>query len=207
MRMLYVFDEISMLSDDFIVRCAPCMPQERIDKINRLRPSSSKVISAATYLLLRFALATEYSISEPVVFEYGRNDKPLLKGYPEIHFNLSHTSNAVACALSDVPIGVDVQHVSKVSERVARRVLSSCEFSEYLSGDSPDDYFCRVWAIKESVLKRTGQGIAVNLGEMIADSFLDVTVYRGDGYYCAVTEVDSVIRKVSFEELGMFLLS
>ena len=204
--MLYIFDEVDKLSGDFHIRYAPYLSQERIEKIGRLKSDSSKELSALVYLLLRYALAAQYGIDEQVVFEYGKNEKPCLKGYSEIHFNLSHTANAVACAVSGSPIGVDVQRITTVSDKVARRVLADGEYAEYLKSDSPDEFFCRVWAIKESVLKRTGQGIAAEFKDIIADELSGVTLYRGDGYYCCVTEPDSMIEKVGFGTLELFLL-
>jgi 4'-phosphopantetheinyl transferase len=203
--MLYIFDEVDKLSGDFHIRYAPYLSQERTEKISRLKSASNKELSASVYFLLRYALAAQYGIDEQVVFEYGKNEKPCLKSYPGIHFNLSHTANAVACAVSDLPIGVDVQRITTVPDKVARRVLADGEYAEYLKSDSPDEFFCRVWAIKESVLKRTGQGISAEFKDVIADELADITVYRGDGYYCCVTGADSVIEKVGFETLVYYL--
>lgn len=196
--MLYIFDEVNKLGDNFHIRCAHCLSQERIEKLSRLRSVSGKALSAAVYLLLRYALAARYGIDESVGFEYGKNGKPRLRDFPDMHFNLSHTANAVACAVSDSPIGVDVQRIAEVSEKVARRVLTEIEYQEFLRDDNPDDYFCRAWTMKESVLKQTGQGIAGDFRDISVADLTDITVYRGDGYYCSVTEADAVIEKVSF---------
>ncbi|MCL2248487.1 MAG: 4'-phosphopantetheinyl transferase superfamily protein [Oscillospiraceae bacterium] len=204
--MLYIFDEVDKLSGNFHIRYAPYLSQERIEKIGRLKSASSKELSAVVYLLLRYALVAQYGIDEQVIFEYGKNEKPCLRSYPEIHFNLSHTANAVACVVSGSPIGVDIQRITTVSDKVARRVLADGEYTEYLKSDSPDEFFCRVWAIKESVLKQTGQGISAEFKDIIADELVDITLYRGDGYYCCVTESDSIVKKVGFETLELFLL-
>ncbi|MCL2223133.1 MAG: 4'-phosphopantetheinyl transferase superfamily protein [Oscillospiraceae bacterium] len=199
--MLYIFDEVGKLSDDFHIRLAPYLSQERIEKIGRIKSSSQKGLSAAVYALLRYALAVKYGIDEPVLFDYGKNEKPRLKDFPYIHFNLSHTASAVACALSDSPIGVDVQRISNVSDKVAERVLTKQEFKEFLQTENQDEYFCRLWTIKESLLKQTGQGIAAEFREMSADGFSDITVYKGDDYYCCITKANAAIEKVSFDNL------
>ena len=199
--MLYIFDEVEKLGNDFHIKHAPYLSGERIEKVSRLKSVSQKSLSAVVYLLLRYALATKYGINELVSFEYGKNEKPRLKDFPYIHFNLSHTANAVACALSDSPIGVDVQRISNISDKVAERVLTKQEFKEFLQACNPGEFFCKVWTIKESVLKQTGQGIAAEFRDMSADAFTDITVYKGDNYYCCITKANATIEKVSFDNL------
>ena len=199
--MLYIFDEVEKLGNDFHIKHAPYLSVERIEKVSRLKSVSQKSLSAVVYLLLRYALATKYGINELVSFEYGKNEKPRLKDFPYIHFNLSHTANAVACALSDSPIGVDVQRISNISDKVAERVLTKQEFKEFLQACNPGEFFCKVWTIKESVLKQTGQGIAAEFRDMSADAFTDITVYKGDNYYCCITKANATIEKVSFDNL------
>ena len=199
--MLYIFDEVHGLDDDFYAYAVPHLSEERINKINKLKSPLHKSLSAVAYLLLRYALVAKYGLDEKVLFGYGKNEKPYLRDYPNIHFNLSHTANAVACAVSGLPIGVDVQRVSEVSDSVAKRILSAREYGVYLSANKSGDYFSRIWAIKESVLKQTGQGISGDFRSLSADELSEITVYKGDGYYCCVTRADAIAKKVGFEEL------
>ena len=63
------------------------------------------------YLLLKKALHEEFGITANPVFEYGEHGKPIFVGHPEIHFNLSHCREAVVCAVSDRPVGIDVESI------------------------------------------------------------------------------------------------
>lgn len=48
--------------------------------------------------------------------------QPYFPDFPEVHFNLSHTTGAVLVALSGEPVGVDIEHIRPVSERAMRRL-------------------------------------------------------------------------------------
>ncbi len=63
------------------------------------------------YQLLKQLLREEYGIMENPLFEYNEHGKPSIIGHPEIFFNLSHCREAVACVVSDAPVGIDVEAV------------------------------------------------------------------------------------------------
>ena len=87
--------------------------------------------------------------------------KPFLPGFP---FNLSHSGDWSVCAVGPADLGVDLQ-----AERPLRRDLSrrfAPEEREWLQGlpekGRPGAFF-DLWAVKEAVLKATGQGLAGGL--------------------------------------------
>ena len=198
--MLYIFEDADKIDDDIPESMISLLSGDRCAKMRRLRSSLSKKASVAAYLLLRVALVEIYSIDEAVEFEYAEKGKPLLKDYPDIHFSLSHSKSTVACAVSDVEVGVDVQNISPISDRLAKRVLTEFEYARFKESPAPDEYFCEIWTIKESYLKKTGQGIRFDLRELSADSVSDRTVYRGEDYFCCVTGSDTQVRVVGREE-------
>lgn len=85
--------------------------------------------------------------------------KPWVEG---LHFNLSHSGAWVALALGDSPVGVDVQVWDRPRDLapLLRRHFSA-EEGAYIRGDPMR--FLELWTRKESVLKRSGQGITVPL--------------------------------------------
>ena len=184
--MLYLFDEIELLSDDFPGSKMPFLSVERREKILRIRSLSGKKESAAAYLLLRLALLEVYGLTEIVEFDYLDKGKPVLKGYPMIHFSLSHTKGVAACAVSDSMVGVDVQEIRTVSDKAAKRVLTDEEYGGFKTAVDPDEYFCRIWAIKESLMKKTGQGMAAAFKKMPVEKITDINVFRKKDYFCGV---------------------
>ena len=115
------------------------------------------------YLLLKRALREEFSIEENPIFEYGEHGKPSIAGHPDIHFNLSHCKEAVACAVSRRPIGIDVESIHRFSESLVRYTMNDSEVEEILKAERPDVAFIRRWTMKEARLKLTGEGISRDL--------------------------------------------
>ena len=202
--MLYIFDEVDMFNDEFTESEIALLSKDRYAKIQRLRAPIGKKASFAVYLLLRMALAENYCINEVVEFDFTEKGKPILRDYPHIHFSLSHSKCTAACVVSDGEVGVDVQHIGPISDRVAKRVLTTREYAKFKESQTPDDYFCEIWTIKESFLKQTGQGISMELRDLSAESVTERYIYRGDGYFCCVCgPVKNIrhIRRNDFEQL------
>lgn len=203
--MLYIFENIDSLSDDFSKRCIPYLSTQRIEKVFSYRFPLDRNLSATVYLLLRFALKVNYGIDEPVVFAFGKNGKPFLRDYPQIYFNLSHCNNAAACAVSSGEIGVDVQEVTPVSDDLAGRVLTTEEFGEFKAAENPSLQFCEYWVMKESWLKKTGQGICRDLNTLPSESLKEKTLVSGNENYCCCAAGDFVLlRYVSTSELTSY---
>ena len=49
-------------------------------------------------------------------FTYTEHGKPYLSDYSDVHFNISHSGEYVVCSVSDKPVGVDIQKISKYRE-------------------------------------------------------------------------------------------
>ena len=198
--MLYIFEDADKIDDDIPESMISLLSGDRYTKMQRLRSPINKKASVAAYLLLRIALMEVYGIDEAVEFGYAKEGKPLLKDYPDIHFSLSHSKITAACAVSDVEVGVDVQYISPISDRVAKRVLTELEYTKFKESPAPDEFFCEIWTIKESYLKKTGQGIRFDLRDLSADSVTGRTIYQCKDYFCCVTGTDMQVRTVGRED-------
>lgn len=131
--------------------------------------------------ILRFGLEKNFGRN----YEVGRdkNGKPVLHGAQNIFFNISHTRGLVVCGISKRAIGVDTEYIRPFDRRLMRRVCTEDEIA-YIYGGSGEkqsfnqqwERFFRLWTLKESYLKATGQGIAVPMRE-VCFSLGD----RGDG--------------------------
>ena len=83
--------------------------------------------------------------------------KPYFPAAPWLHFSVSHSGDVWLCALSDAPVGVDVQYRQPTREAaLARRFFHPREVAWL--GENPDSFF-RLWTAKEACVKLTGQGI------------------------------------------------
>ena len=109
--------------------------------------------------LLRDGISTDFlSKEDSLVFAYGTSGKPFLRELPDAHFNISHTKGLVVCAVSQVPVGIDVEKIKPYPKSVLRKMTEK-EVLYIKQSDSPDEAFMRVWTMKEAMIKLTGEGL------------------------------------------------
>lgn len=92
--------------------------------------------------------------------------KPVFRCQPELHFNLSHSGSFALCALSDEPVGVDIEAVRPRREGLARRILSPGEFAWYEGHGASAEALLTLWTRKEALCKRSGQGLSFPVREI-----------------------------------------
>ena len=103
--------------------------------------------STAAYSLLEQLYLTEYGGDLPDI-KKTPNGKPYFPGRVGIFFSISHARTHVLCALSDKPVGADIESPRHLSERVVRFFCSPEELSLF----DPLD----LWVLKESYIKLIG---------------------------------------------------
>ncbi len=91
--------------------------------------------------------------------EYG---KPHFTSFP-LHFSLSHSGELAVAAISDVPLGIDLEmHSERKIDRIAKRFFSDAQRSEIksLEDDEQLERFYLTWTKKEALSKLDGRGIS-----------------------------------------------
>lgn len=126
------------------------LPQERRERLARIRTPEKWREPLCAYTLLRLALWEKYQWRELPPIERTALGKPWFPGAPEVHFNISHTDGAVLAALSSEPVGVDIEKIRPVEARVMRRV----------AGVSEETAFFQSWVRREARTKCTGNGVS-----------------------------------------------
>ena len=157
------------------------------------------------YLLLKKALCEEYGITENPLFEYSEHGKPFIMGHPEIHFNLSHCREAVACAVGDHPVGIDVECIREYKDSLARYTMNDEELRQIAAADRSDVAFIRLWTMKEALLKLTGRGISENMKTVLADAAdyrFTIVECRERGYIYSVCYPKDMLFSRSVECMG-----
>ena len=118
--------------------------------------------------------------------------KPFFPGFPEHHFNLSHSGSFALCALDDAPIGADIQIVKDSwREGLPKRVCSPAELA-WLEGQSDRwSAFALLWALKEARGKYHGTGLSAGVREISVPLPADgQSVYRHEGLWFGIYEGD-----------------
>lgn len=126
-----------------------------------------------------------------VIFEnnYG---KPYLRDYPNVHYNISHTRGVIVCALSDKPVGVDIEKVKSFNSRIVGRFYTKNEQDYvYATQDGQEDRFTEIWSKKEAYVKWLGLGLAMHFDSFdvlsIKDEAIFITQLSNDNYISVCT--------------------
>ena len=166
---------------------AEVSPQRRAYALH-YRNERDQRLSLAAYKLLQHALSQEFGISDELPqFEYDPSGKPRLQGHPDIHFSLSHCREAVACAVDSRAVGIDIETLDHYSHEVAARVMSEKEMHQILTSPHPAEAFTRLWTMKESLYKLTGDDGGGDIAHMLTDGLpvtFETTVHPS--YVCTV---------------------
>ncbi|MBE6984233.1 MAG: 4'-phosphopantetheinyl transferase superfamily protein [Ruminococcaceae bacterium] len=165
--MLYYIDKIGQLDDEFVSSLLPYLSSERLEYQSRYRFSIDRTQSILAYILLRIGLAEDYGIFEMLRLEKAQTGKPYLADFPEIYFNLSHCKKGVACGVAGFELGVDIQDYVPFDEGIAKQFMTLEEIKRAKS-DASGREFTRIWALKESYGKWSGDGICYDLTSQAA---------------------------------------
>ena len=172
-----------ILKKVYIVNILPLLNQEvyqyyydrigtcRQQKADKLVSYLDKARSVGAGAVLRFAVedATGCNYDE-LSLRVGKNGKPYIEGDP-FYFSLAHSGDYAVCAISDSPVGVDIEQDRELSEAFKARFSHSI----------------LEWTKKEAKGKLTGKGF-------FDDSPMECYVFthhRSDGYIITVCSDES----------------
>lgn len=141
------------------------LPAWRREKALQYKQLDDRKRSVLAFVLLQRALREEYGITEVPEFVYNEFGKPSLPNL-SIHFSLSHCKDAVACAVSDHNIGIDVESIVPYNPDVARRVCTPAELEMLEKSTNKDVDFIKIWTMKEAISKYEGMGLSMSFAEI-----------------------------------------
>lgn len=128
----------------------PPLGFELENHLSRLNDTVKYASCSAWNLFYRSLLENNLPIS---IVSFTDTGKPYFID-SDIHFSLSHSKGVCAVAVSDQPVGVDVEVIKdSYNPHLIERSLTEQE-KDVFDGD-----FTRIWCRKEAVAKMTGEGI------------------------------------------------
>ncbi len=98
--------------------------------------------------LLRYAVAEVWGCEMPAIARNSRG-KPFFVGAEKMHFSLSHTKTHVLAAVSEYPVGADIETLREYKKDF-ERLFSPGMLSDF-------GYFGG-WTLREAVFKLRGEG-------------------------------------------------
>ena len=157
----YYLKNVSVLPDPAFDRAAlRGIPDWRIEYILKYRNASDRKLSLGAWQLLAETLKKRGFSADDV--KVGENGKLFCEG---AHFNISHSGEIVLFAMADGPVGCDIERVTDAHFEIMKRVFSLREREYILKPQDVADRnrrFFRLWTMKESYLKMTGEGLSVS---------------------------------------------
>ena len=200
-----LFDDMSQCTDTEVERLLPLVSAQRREVALRFKFTFGRYASVKSYTMLQQLVQEVLAETDerwlPLQqrlkewngdFVYNEHDKPFMQNasgerIEGVDFSISHCKNALAVALSDCPVGVDVESFRHAEEPLLKRTMNPDEQAEVRTAADPDEAFSRLWTRKEAVLKLRGTGLVDNLHEVLIPNpeqpfSLETTVNREKQY-------------------------
>ena len=164
--------DINKMSDDLYNKGLDSIPLIRKKEILKKANTNDRKLSLAGDILTRKYLSRLYNIpEEKLEIKKGEKGKPYVLNIPA-HFNVSHSGDYTVLAISDRPIGIDLEIIRDFSAILAKKYFNEDEL-KYISGNSSSrkkslmqKCFYEIWTAKEAYLKFTGKGIAGGINSL-----------------------------------------
>ncbi len=145
------------------------LDDEEAAEVARYRFEDDRKRAAMSRYLRRVVLA-KYSSHDPRDLRFTRADegKPALAG-GGLEFNISHSGQLVVLAVSQQPVGVDIEGPRAVSDarELAHRFFAPEERRTVEIAEDVPATFLAIWTAKEAVIKATGRGLAHALDSFV----------------------------------------
>ena len=141
-------------------------------RANLFKFPRDRVLYVSSHVFLRQVLS-RYAVVLPKDWQFLVNTygKPAIADpdYHWLHFNLSHTSGMVACAVANQrQVGVDVEYCRRRIDvaMLSQHAFSALEAADVLSAASQEEQeqrFFKYWTLKEAYIKAKGMGLSMPL--------------------------------------------
>ena len=188
---LSIFDEMNLVTEEEIQRLLPLVSEQRRDDALRFAHRFGQFACLKSYVMLREILESK-GLSHPFLFGCNEHGRPFLIEHPEVHFNISHCKNGIAVAVSDEPVGIDIESFRHFDEALLRKTMNDEEIELINATPEPPESFIAYWTKKEAVLKLRGTGISTDLYQVLDGMGyrLETHIIKQKGYAWSVAYSD-----------------
>lgn len=191
--MLYrIFDDMTQCSEQEVARLLPLVSAQRREQALGYKHTFGQYCCLQSYkmlceLLAEWSRVHQLPINQQPTFLYNDYGAPYIKGGP--HFSISHCKRGIAVAVSENPIGIDIEAIRTFSPELMRKTMNEDEQLRITSSAIPEVEFIRFWTQKEALLKLQGTGIISDLHHVLAhvqDVFWTEISPLDKGYICTI---------------------
>ena len=162
-------------------------------KLQKAETANQRIVADA---VVRKALSEISGIkTDEIIFSANEFGKPYSKN-ADVQFSVSHSGDAVICAVSDNPVGIDIEKIREVRFGIAQRFATAQEL-EYI-GENTERFF-EIWTLKEAYFKCIGTGLdslVKNISFKINGDKIECSekgykfefIKTAEGYCCSICE-------------------
>ena len=156
-------------------------------RINERKDLSGTDASSIAERLLSYALMHLYGLTlEECGKKTKEHGKPYFGQHPEVEFNISHSGVYVILTIGGVPLGIDIQEQRVTDiDKLGKKIFSVGEYRDFLTHEDRQEAFFRMWVMKESYIKWTGEGLLHGLKDLKMDGWHRF-LHIDKEYFCAV---------------------
>jgi 4'-phosphopantetheinyl transferase len=179
----------------------PHITSQRRGRINSFLFIEDALRSLAGECLARLLLSEILHLNLfDIMIDFDKNGKPFSSASSGLHFNISHSGDWAVCAVSALPVGVDIEMIQPIELSIAKDCFTENEYRTMTSFSKRTeqlDYFYTIWTIKESYIKALGLGFSKSpdsFGVSIKNNKIRLTGNCERGYYFRQFNFDNSYR-------------
>lgn len=165
MDQVYFLEVETSMDDRMLNTLLFSIPDEKRERLLKYRFGIDRKIGLYSEILIRCLLCRRTGMGfSDINIKAGRTGKPYLSGMPGHEFNISHTRNAIAAALSDRPVGIDIEKIRDIDTGFAQHIFTDNELALLCEkAQDRDTQFFSLWTRKEAFMKYNGLGLSMGL--------------------------------------------
>ena len=165
--MLYrIFDDMTQCSEQEIARLLPIVSPQRREQALSYRHMFGQYCCLKSYVMLCELLREWSGETMMPIFLYNEHGAPYLEKGPYI--SISHCKQGIAVAVSETPIGIDIESIRPLNDSLVRKTMNSEEQYQIAASFNPEIEFIRLWTCKEAYVKMIGTGIISEIQDILS---------------------------------------
>ena len=185
-----IFDDMTQCSEQEVARLLPLVSEQRREQALQYKHLFGQYCCLKSYEMLQLLLAsTPYTLHPTPTFIYNEHGAPYLAVGP--YFSISHCKQGIVVAVSETPIGIDIEAIRPLNEGLVQKAMNPQEQAQIAAAANPEQEFIRLWTRKEAYVKMQGTGIISDMHQILQDTealqwheIVDIN----KGYICTICE-------------------
>jgi 4'-phosphopantetheinyl transferase len=157
---------------------------QKRDRINSFHHVEDALRSFAGEWLTRLVLSEKLHLNLfEILIDYTKIGKPFINIPSGLHFNISHSADWSVCAISEFPVGIDIEIIQPIDLSIAKDCFTENEYKTmtgFADKTAQLNYFYHIWTIKESYLKAIGSGFSQAPGSFGTDIYKNQILLTGE---------------------------